>query len=281
MSVVNQADKIECRPFVKWVGGKSQLRWDLLSRLPTSFVGYFEPFLGGGALFFALQPSKAYLADINRDLINAYRVIQNNVSELIEDLKQHKYDKDYYYKIRNIDRTLDYLEWNDVQRASRLIYLNKSCFNGLYRVNSQGYFNVPIGSYKNPKILDEQNLLACSKALEKCVISVSSFLEIEGIVNQDDFVYFDPPYAPLNTTSNFTSYTQDGFGGEMQVVLRNFCDRLTDRGVKFMLSNSSAPLILELYEKYHIEFVYASRAVNCKGENRGKIPEVIVRNYRK
>jgi DNA adenine methylase len=279
MSVVNQADKIECKPFVKWVGGKSQLRLDLLSRLPTSFVRYFEPFLGGGALFFALQPSKAYLSDINLDLINTYRAIQNNVSELIEDLKQHRYDKDYYYKIRNIDRTLDYLEWTDIQKASRLIYLNKSCFNGLYRVNSKGYFNVPMGSYNNPKILDEENLLACSKALKKCNISIHPFLEIEDILDKDDFVYFDPPYAPLNTTSNFTSYTQDGFGSKMQIELRDFCNRLTDRGVKFMLSNSSAPLIIELYEKYHIEFVYASRAINSKGENRGKIPEVIVRNY--
>jgi len=279
MSVVNQSDKIECKPFLKWVGGKSQLRLNLLSRLPASFVRYFEPFLGGGALFFALQPSKAYLSDINLDLINTYRAIQNNVSELIEDLKQHRYDKDYYYKIRNIDRTLDYLEWTDIQKASRLIYLNKSCFNGLYRVNSKGYFNVPMGSYNNPKILDEENLLACSKALKKCNISIHPFLEIEDILDKDDFVYFDPPYAPLNTTSNFTSYTQDGFGSQMQVELRDFCNRLTDRGVKFMLSNSSAPLILDLYEKYHIEFVYASRAINSKGENRGKIPEVIVRNY--
>jgi len=279
MSVVNQSDKIECKPFLKWVGGKSQLRLNLLSRLPASFVRYFEPFLGGGALFFALQPSKAYLSDINLDLINTYRAIQNNVSELIEDLKQHRYDKDYYYKIRNIDRTLDYLEWTDIQKASRLIYLNKSCFNGLYRVNSKGYFNVPMGSYNNPKILDEENLLACSKALKKCNISIHPFLEIEDILDKDDFVYFDPPYAPLNTTSNFTSYTQDGFGSEMQIELRDFCNRLTDRGVKFMLSNSSAPLILELYEKYHIEFVYASRAINSKGEKRGKIPEVIVRNY--
>jgi DNA adenine methylase len=279
MSVVNQADKIECKPFVKWVGGKSQLRLDLLSRLPASFVRYFEPFLGGGALFFALQPSKAYLSDINLDLINTYRAIQNNVSELIEDLKQHRYDKDYYYKIRSIDRTLDYLEWTDIQKAGRLIYLNKSCFNGLYRVNSKGYFNVPMGSYNNPKILDEENLLACSKVLKKCNISIHPFLEIEDILDKDDFVYFDPPYAPLNTTSNFTSYTQDGFGSEMQIELRDFCNRLTDRGVKFMLSNSSAPLILELYEKYHIEFIYASRAINSKGEKRGKIPEVIVRNY--
>jgi DNA adenine methylase len=270
---------IKAKPFVKWVGGKTQLLPELTSRIPSNFSRYFEPFMGGGALFFHLQPEYSTLIDINEELTLAYRVVKYQTEELIADLKRHIYEKDYYYQIRNVDRTDEYKLWSDVNRASRLIYLNKSCFNGLYRVNSKGEFNTPIGRYKNPKIVDEINLRACSQALQQAQIVNASFLEVEEKVNSDDFVYFDPPYAPLNATSNFTGYSQKGFDNQMQLSLRDLCDRLDAKGIRFMVSNSNAPLILDLYQDYKIELVYANRAINSKGNKRGKIPEVIVTNY--
>jgi DNA adenine methylase len=270
---------IKAKPFVKWVGGKTQLLPELRARIPSNFSRYFEPFMGGGALFFYLQPEYSTLIDINEELTLAYRVIKLKTEELIADLKRHIYEKEYYYQIRNVDRTDEYKLWSDVQKASRLIYLNKSCFNGLYRVNSKGEFNTPMGRYKNPKIVDEINLRACSQALQKAEIINASFLEVEEKVNSDDFVYFDPPYAPLNATSNFTGYSQKGFDKQMQLDLRDLCDRLHTRGICFMLSNSNAPLILDLYQDYKIELVYATRAINSKANKRGKIPEVIITNY--
>ncbi|WP_036487122.1 DNA adenine methylase [Myxosarcina sp. GI1] len=277
---IREIDKYtQAKPFVKWVGGKTQLLPELTSRLPDNFERYFEAFIGGGALFFHLQPEQSTLIDINEELTNVYRVIKYKTDELITDLKQHIYEKDYYYQIRDVDRTEEYKFWSDVRRASRLIYLNKTCFNGLYRVNSKGEFNTPMGSYKNPKIVDATNLRACSQALQKAEIITGSFLKVEKLVTDRDFVYFDPPYAPLNATSNFTGYSQKGFDGEMQLSLRDLCDRLNDKGVRFMVSNSNAPLILDLYKDYKVEFVYATRAINSKGNKRGKIPEVIVTNY--
>lgn len=279
LKIKKRDTNIKAKPFVKWVGGKTQLLPELTSRIPSSFFRYFEPFIGGGALFFHLQPEKSILIDINEELTNTYRVIKYKTDDLIADLKLHIYEKDYYYQIRNIDRTDEYKLWSDVKRASRLIYLNKSCFNGLYRVNSKGEFNTPMGSYKNPKIVDEVNLRACSQVLQKAEIINGSFLEVEKKVSSDDFVYFDPPYAPLNATSNFTGYSQKGFDEKMQLSLRDLCDRLDNKGVRFMLSNSNAPLILDLYQNYKIEFVYATRAINSKAKGRGKIPEVLVTNY--
>ena len=270
---------IKAKPFIKWVGGKTQLLPELISRIPDDFSRYFEPFTGGGALFFYLQSEQSTLIDINEELTNAYTVIKYKTDELIADLEQHIYKKDYYYQIRNVDRTDEYESWSDVRRASRLIYLNKTCFNGLYRVNSKGEFNTPIGRYKNPKIVDKTNLRACSQALQKAEIINGSFLKVEERVGSNDFVYFDPPYAPLNATSNFTGYSSHGFDGEMQLSLRKLCDRLDKKGVRFMVSNSNAPLILDLYQNYRIELVYATRAINSKGNKRGKIPEVLVTNY--
>jgi DNA adenine methylase len=270
---------IEPKPFVKWAGGKSQLLPELVKRIPQSYERYFEPFAGGAALFFHLQPRKACLVDANENLITAYRVVRERVEDLIDDLKRHVYDSDYYYRIRNVDRTEAYQTWSDVQKASRLIYLNKTCYNGLYRVNSRGEFNTPFGRYTNPTILDEENLRACSCTLRQTKLMTGSFLSIEKIVTSKDFIYFDPPYEPLSATANFTGYSQGGFEASMQTELRDFCDRLDRRGVRFLLSNSSAPLILELYRSYKVEFVFASRMINSKGKDRGKIPEVIVTNY--
>lgn len=279
MAVVLEQLKSETYPIVKWVGGKRQLMFELLKNMPKSYNRYFEPFIGGGALFFELQPENAYISDMNEELINLYTVVRDNVYELIDDLSKHEVSKEYFLEIRNIDRTKKYAELSDVERASRFIYLNRTCFNGMYRVNSQGQFNVPFGHYKNPRIIDENNLLNCSELLKKTEIKCADFSEILTKVKKGDFVYFDPPYVPLNETSSFTSYTKDGFDIDMQIKLRDVCDELDSMGVKFMLSNSDTKLVKELYANYEIKKVFASRAINANADGRGKITEVLVRNY--
>jgi DNA adenine methylase len=270
---------IQPKPFVKWVGGKSQIIQEITTRLPRTFTRYYEPFVGGGALFFHLQPKKACLSDINDELINVYNVVKNDVEALIKDLSKHVYEEAYFYNIREADRSPSYKHWGTVRKASRFMYLNKTCYNGLYRVNSKGYFNTPFGSYQNPKICDPENLRLCSQALQGVEICCSSYHLVEERSKPGDFVYFDPPYAPLTVTSNFTSYSKDGFGKEDQEELRNLCLRLDHKGVQWMVSNSSAPLILDLYKNYNLEMISASRAINSKGTLRGKVKEVIIRNY--
>ena len=279
MAVVLEQLKSETYPIVKWVGGKRQLMFELIKNMPKSYNRYFEPFIGGGALFFELQPEQAYISDMNEELINLYSVVRNNVYELIKDLSKHEVSKEYFLEIRNIDRTEQYTELSDVERASRFIYLNRTCFNGMYRVNSQGQFNVPFGHYKKPRIIDKNNLLNCSELLKKTEIKCADFSEILTKVKKGDLVYFDPPYVPLNETSSFTSYTKDGFDINMQFKLRDVCDELDNKGVKFMLSNSDTKLVNELYENYNIKKVFASRQINANADGRGKITEVLVRNY--
>ncbi|MEO0408488.1 MAG: DNA adenine methylase [Cyanobacteria bacterium P01_A01_bin.135] len=267
------------RPFIKWVGGKTQLLPELMRRIPQSGDRYFEPFLGGAALFFHLQPRHAVLTDINADLVSLYQVIRDDVEALIADMGRHIYDKDYYYNLRRIDRTADYGTWTPVQRASRLIYLNKTCYNGLYRVNSKGQFNVPFGRYTNPTIVDAENLRACSQVLQGVAVEQADFRRVRDRAKPGDFVYFDPPYAPLSATANFTGYTKDGFDRDMQYALRDLCRELDQVGVRFMVSNSSAPLVRDLYAEFKVELVYATRLVNSKAGRRGKVPEVLVTNY--
>lgn len=266
-------------PIVKWVGGKRQLMFELLKNLPKSYNRYYEPFIGGGALFFELQPDNAYVSDMNEELINLYSVVRNDVYELIHDLSKHKNSKEYFLEIRNLDRTEQYAKLSNVERASRFIYLNRTCFNGLYRVNTQGQFNVPFGNYKNPKIIDENNLLNCSELLKKTEIRCADFSEILNKVQKGDFVYFDPPYVPLTETSSFTSYTKDGFDLDMQFKLRDVCYELDSMGVKFMLSNSDTKFVNKLYANYEIKKVFASRQINANADGRGKITEVLVKNY--
>ena len=279
MAVVLEKLEKETYPIVKWVGGKRQLMFELLKNMPKSYNRYFEPFIGGGALFFELQPENAYISDMNEELINLYSVVRGSVYELIVDLNKHEVSKEYFLEIRNLDRTDEYKNLSNVQRASRFIYLNRTCFNGLYRVNSQGQFNVPFGNYKNPRIVDKNNLLNCSELLKNTEINCSDFSEILTKVKKGDFVYFDPPYVPLNETSSFTSYTKDGFDMDMQFKLREVCDELDSMGVMFMLSNSDTKFVNELYSNYEIKKVFASRSVNANAEGRGKITEVLVRNY--
>ena len=279
MAVVLEKLKEETYPIVKWVGGKRQLMFELLKNMPQNYNRYFEPFIGGGALFFELQPDNAYISDMNEELINLYQVVRDNVDELITDLQKHDISKEYFIEIRNIDRTKDYENWSDIQKASRFIYLNRTCFNGMYRVNSKGEFNVPFGHYKNPRIVDENNLINCSNLLQRTEILHADFSEILTKVQKDDFVYFDPPYVPLSETSSFTSYTKDGFDIDMQFKLRDVCDELDSMEVKFLLSNSDTKLVNELYENYNIKKVFASRQINANADGRGKITEVLVRNY--
>ena len=267
------------RPIVKWAGGKRQLLSTLKSNLPVQFGRYFEPMVGGGALLFHLKPENACIGDVNAELVNLYQVVRDEVEELIEDLSKHIYEKEYFYQLREVDRSEVFKSWESVQKASRFLYLNRSCFNGLYRVNSSGYFNVPFGRYTNPRILDAKNLRACSKVLQNCEIDVASFDAIADVVKPGDFVYFDPPYVPLTATANFTSYTKAGFDVEMQIALRDLCVELDRRGVKFLLSNSSAPLVLGLYRGFDLQLVDAARAINSNAKKRGKIKEALVKNY--
>lgn len=279
MAVVLEKENTQTYPLVKWVGGKRQLMFELLKNMPESYNRYFEPFIGGGALFFELQPENGYISDMNAELINLYSVVRDNVYELIQDLNKHELTKDYFLKIRNLDRTKKYNTLSNVEKAGRFIYLNRTCFNGMYRVNAQGQFNVPFGNYKNPRIVDADNLINCSKLLKNTEIKCADFSEVLNKVKKGDFVYFDPPYVPLSETSSFTSYTKDGFDIDMQFKLREVCDELDSMGVKFMLSNSDTKLVHELYSSYKINKVFASRAINANANGRGKITEVLVKNY--
>ncbi len=275
------------KPFVKWVGGKRQLIPELLKYIPKNFNNYFEPFVGGGALFFELynlgilKNKKVFLFDINEELISAYKIIRDYPNELIEKLKEFKskHNKEFYYQIRELDRTDNYKKLNNIIKAARFIYLNKTCFNGLYRVNKKGYFNVPMGKYKTPKILDENNILLVSKALQNTIIKHCDYKKVLEYAQKEDFIYFDPPYYPLNETSNFTSYTQKKFLKKEQIELFETFDILSQKGCFVLESNSDTEFINNLYKKFKIEKVFANRFVNSKANNRGKISEVLIRNY--
>ena len=271
------------QPFTKWTGGKRQLLGELRSYMPETYGRYFEPFVGGGALFFDLAPEQAVINDFNEELINAYRQIKNNPAELINLLIKHKENngKDYYLALRSADRDGRISRMTGVERAARILYMLRVDFNGLYRVNSKNQFNVPYGRYKNPKIVDVDLLYQISEYLNENDIEIlqTDFAEAVKDAQTGDFVYFDPPYIPLNETSSFTSYTHEGFSYEEQIRLRNTFKELTERGVYAMLSNSSSPLVEELYKDFNIYFVEAQRTNGAKSSSRGKISEIIVTNY--
>ena len=269
-------------PVLKWAGGKRKLLQDIINHIPDKFSIYYEPFLGGGAVFFSLQPSNAVVNDINDELINVYTAIRDNVEELIEDLKRHKNEKDYFYKIRAKDRDKDeYNKLSSIKKASRIIYLNKTCYNGLFRVNQQGEFNAPFGRYKNPNIVNEKVLRKASDFFNKgnIIFKCGDFEEAVKGIKMDDFVYFDPPYDPVSDSANFTGYDRGGFGKAEQERLKNLCDRLNKKGAKFLLSNSATEYIIDLYKDYNITIVQANRAINSKSDKRGKVNEVLVKNY--
>lgn len=270
-------------PIFKWVGGKRQLLPEILKCIPKlSGCTYYEPFVGGGALLFELQPKKVVINDSNHELMNTYMVVRDYVEELIEDLKQHQNNAEYYYDLRMRDREpLFYHQLSNVQKASRVLYLNKTCFNGLFRVNSAGEFNSPFGNYKKPNIVNEVTLRAVSKYFNSANIEfrVGDFEAALDGITKKSFVYLDPPYDPISTSSNFTGYTAGGFGKKEQLRLKSICDELHSRGIKFLLSNSATDFIKELYQDYNVKIVHARRAINANASLRGEIDEVLIRNY--
>jgi DNA adenine methylase len=269
-------------PFLKWAGGKGQLLKQYEAFFPSDFNNFFEPFIGGGAVFFYLfnagrlqDRKKIFLIDSNEELINCYLVIKEDVEKLIKILNSPKFinTEEAFYKIRAEEPKEKF------ERAARAIYLNKTCFNGLYRVNSKGKFNVPFGGYKNPLICNSRNLIAVSLALQNVEILYGDFDRCLKLVKKEDFIYFDPPYQPLNKTSSFTSYTKEPFGENEQVKLGKVFRELDKIGCKIMLSNSDTSFIRKLYKNFRIEVVLAKRAINCKASGRGAIKELVILNY--
>ena len=269
-------------PVVKWVGGKRQLLHEIIPRLPESITTYCEPFLGGGAVLFAVQPRNAIINDLNNELMLVYEVIRDDVKDLITALQECENTPEYFYRIRDLDRDKKtYQSLSKVERAARILYLNKTCYNGLFRVNSSGEFNSPFGYYKNPNIVNEQTLWAVSNYLSGEGIQMfhEDFSNTLDRVPPGAFVYLDPPYDPISDTASFTGYNKGGFGRNEQIRLKDCCDMLTQKGVKFLLSNSSTDFIRTLYHGYTMKTVYAKRAVNSVGNKRGVVEEVLISNY--
>lgn len=282
---IKEIKKVTLQPFTKWTGGKRQLLPVIRELIPKTYNRYFEPFVGGGALFFDLAPKDAVINDFNAELINCYQQIKDNPQELIEILKVHQEynSKEYYLDLRSADRDERIDMMSEVQRAARILYMLRVNFNGLYRVNSKNQFNVPYGRYKNPKIVDEELISAISVYINnnQLEIKVGDFEKAIVDVRTGDFVYFDPPYIPLSETSAFTSYTHEGFSFADQVRLKDAFKRLSDTGAYVMLSNSSSALVEELYKDFNIHYVEATRTNGAKSSSRGKISEIIVTNYEK
>lgn len=276
---------VKCSPFIKWAGGKRQLLAELDRRLPESWETYFEPFVGGGALLVHLENKgvlkKAVIADLNNELINLYRVVQDMPGTLITALASEEFQNDETAYRMQKDRfnTLIGSKHHTIERAALLIYLNKHGFNGLWRVNRKGKFNVPFGSYKKRSIPSDTSILKFSAMLEKVKIENRDFAETVKTAKRGDFIYFDPPYQPLSKTANFTDYNSRGFPFTEQERLARLFRRLTKKGVQIMLSNSKVPEIEDLYADFRIESVNAKRFINCNGERRRGIQEIIVTNY--
>lgn len=268
-------------PFLKWVGGKRQIMPAIEQHLPKGIKSYIEPFIGGGAVFFHLQPKNAIINDFNAELINVYHVIKNDIENLILDLGKHKNETQYFYRIRALDRTKEFMNLSSVERASRIIYLNKTCYNGLYRVNNSGEFNSPFGKYKNPNIVNDPTLRAVNLYLNSNNVRIEN-TDYETILKKADknsFVYLDPPYHPVSESSNFTGYIQGGWDESDQIRLKEACDLLNQKKIKFLQSNSCTDFIKELYADYHIHIIKANRAINSDGEKRGEVEELLIKNY--
>jgi DNA adenine methylase len=269
-------------PFLKWVGGKGKLRHALSALLPkgADLMRHVEPFVGGGALFFARAPERALLCDINADLIHTYESVRDEPAQVIAQLTRlsRGHGEEQYYQLRERYNARDHK--TRAERAAQFIYLNKTCFNGLYRVNRSGAFNVPMGRYAKPNIADAETILAASRALQQAEIKHQGFEALLSDVRPGDFVYFDPPYEPVSRTANFTAYAQDGFSQDDQRRLRDVFRALDKRGAKLMLSNSDVPFIRDLYRGFQLDEVLAPRAVSCDAATRKDAREVVVRNYK-
>lgn len=263
---------IQAKPILKWAGGKTQMLNDLLPKVPSSYGRYIEPFFGGGALFFALQPENAIIADSNPELVNMYRQVANNLDDVIDYLKKYKNTSEMFYQVR----ALEWTELPPAEAAARTIYLNRTCFNGLYRVNRKGQFNVPYGKYVNPKICDEENLHAASKALQKAEIVCGDYLLVlEHYAKPGDFIFLDPPYLPISEYSDFKRYTKEQFYEEDHVELAKMVMRLHEMGCSVVLTNSNHPLVHELYSPFKIDVIQTKRHISCNGKSR-KGEDVIV-----
>lgn len=267
-------------PILKWVGGKRQLLSEIMPLINKNCSTYVEPFVGGGAVFFDLQPKKAIINDYNEELINVYKVVRDSVDELIAVLEIHEQNnsEEYFYDIRALDRTEEFEQMSDIEKAARILYLNKTCYNGLYRVNSAGQFNSPYGKYKNPKIVNSTTLKAMSNYLNKNKIDIrqGDYKETLKGLRKGAFVYLDPPYMPISSSSSFTGYTENGFGYKQQVELKEECDKLKKKGISFLQSNSDCPEIRDLYKDYRIITVQARRSINSNAQKRGEINEVLI-----
>lgn len=264
------------KPFLKWAGGKSQLLPILRKVIPRTFRKYFEPFLGGGALFFDLGASSAFLSDTNEELVNAYQVVKSSPSELVETLSKYQVTKNNYYKIRSLEPT----NLGDIERAARFIYLNKTCFNGLHRVNKQGQFNTPFGHNKNVNLVNDTNLFNASRLLKSAEIRCIDYQKLLlAEATTGDFIYLDPPYLPIGKYSDFKRYTKIFFYEEDHRKLSVLFKALDERGCKVLLSNSYHPTIETLYKGFNIQMVQAARFINCKGRQRGNVNELIISNF--
>lgn len=272
-------------PILKWAGGKRQLLKSIMPLiLEDPYTTYYEPFVGGGAVLFQLQPGTAVISDCNEDLINIYQVIKKRPEELIALLREHKEHncQEYFYEVRALDRDPKrYGVMQPLERAARMIYLNKTCFNGLFRVNRAGQFNAPWGRYRNPDIVRGETIRGISRYLNEADVTIlcGDYREALTNVQEGAFVYLDPPYMPLSPSSSFTSYTAAGFGRQEQIELKQQCDRLAQRGIHFLLSNSCCEFIEDLYCDYKVMRVPAKRAINVKADKRGVVDEVLVRNF--
>ncbi|OPL12087.1 MAG: hypothetical protein AVO34_01620 [Firmicutes bacterium ML8_F2] len=272
----------KAKPFIQWVGGKREMIPQYEEFIPKKFNTYYEPFLGGGAMFFYLQPKKAVLSDNNTELIRSYEGVRDNTEEVIKILKElkSKHSEELYTKVRNLDREISiFHKLNNAEIAARMIYLNQTCFNGLYRVNQKSQFNVPIGSSLNRLICDEHTLRNASKVLKKITIEETDFNTSVNNAQKGDFIYFDPPYYPVSVYSDFTRYTKEKFYKEDQIRLKNEIDRLNKIGCKIMLSNSDCEFVRDLYTDYNLHKVYSNRSLNCKKDQRGKVSELLITNY--
>lgn len=269
---LKQAIAVPAKPILKWAGGKTQMLGDLLPKVPSSYGRYIEPFFGGGAMFFALQPEQAVIADSNPELINLYRQVANHVDDVICQLKKYENTQEMFYAVRGQDWTM----LPEAEAAARTIFLNKTCFNGLYRVNKKGQFNVPFGKYKNPKICDEEGLKAASAALKKAEIVCGDYLLVlEHYAQPGDFVFLDPPYLPISEYSDFKRYTKEQFYEEDHVELAKMVKTLHERGCHVILTNSNHPLVHELYAPFTIDVIQTKRHISCNGSTR-KGEDVIV-----
>ena len=273
------------KPILKWAGGKRQLSSLILPLIPKIKNYYFEPFFGGGAIFFELSPKKSILNDINQELVNLYNVFFDPkvLEEFIDLLRIHEinHSKDYFYKIREMDRTTDFHKLPNLIRAARILYLNKACFNGLYRVNSEGYFNVPFNNAEKVNLVDELNFREISSffASNEVTFYSEDFEKVVSNSKKGDFVYFDPPYDVLRDKQSFTTYAKDSFGELEQKRLAKVCSELDKRGVQWLLSNHNTPLINSLYGNFKINVIQAKRMINSNANQRGHVDEVLIRNY--